>query len=105
MLFILAVFFILIGTFYYYGYSKELRRLVSYSKQKQLDIIGWEANSELFLMSNALFFFKLLRLNESPNNQDIEQNKMLVSSRRELLKSMGFGLLGAVLGVAHVVAH
>ncbi|MBL4567001.1 MAG: hypothetical protein JKY85_03100 [Porticoccus sp.] len=104
MLFSLAVIFILVGTFFFYRYAKELRVCVLYSNKNQLDILGWEAKTELRLMSDVLFFIKLLGFGNR-TGRDMTQTSMLESSKKELLKALVFGLIGGALGVVHILAH
>jgi len=105
MLFTLAISLILVGTYFSYRYSKALGECVTYSKNNQLQLLGWEATSEIALMSNVFFFVRLLKLGGGEDIQDTEQRRLLVLSRKELLMALSLCFLGAGLAVVSAIAR
>lgn len=95
----------LIAIYFYYKLSKILRDCVTYSKKKQLDILGFVASSEILLLSNMFFLFKLLKFNNSNSAKDAVQSSFLVSSRNEFLKALTIMLLGQTIFWGATYAH
>jgi len=76
-----------------------------YSKKEQLDILGFTANSEILLLSNIFFLFKLLTFNNSVTIKDTTQGSFLAASRNEFLTAIIIMLVAQALFWGATYAH
>ena len=97
MALLIALILVLISTFLYYRYTKSLRACVAYSKDHNLSLLGSIPTSEVALISNIFFSYRLLRYDGSKSSQDTEQMKLLALSKKNLLIAVWFNLMGAGL--------
>jgi hypothetical protein len=105
MLFVTAIVLSLIGTGFYYLYTKQLRECVSYSKAKSISILGHTVRNEVLLISDITFVYKLLRSDVTEGVKDTEQKGMLSKAKRLLQYSLAIGTVAAVFGVVHVATR
>ena len=102
---LIAIILILISVYFYYKSTKDIRSCVAYSKNNNLDILGFNASHEILLLSNILFITKLVKVSKDGEIMDSTQNMLLVSSKEKLIKALAIGLIAQVFIIGGIYAH